>query len=199
VEHLLDDEAELVLRAAQRDVAAWSTLYEAHYNDVYAYAYSRLGSREEAEDVASQVFVEALRNIGRLAQQLKLANGVRRARPLLSWLLDFARKLTTSRQRIWARARREASLRLVTVDDGDTESLLDHLDLVAALKHLTTEQQDIIILRFFMAKTTPEIAAIMGRNENAVFALQFRAVKALRRHLAADAVNGTLHAEAGES
>ena len=194
-----EDEAELVLRAAQRDVAAWSTLYEAHYDDVYAYAFSRLGAREDAEDVASQAFVEALKNIGRLTRQLKLNNGTRRARPFLSWLLDFARKLIADRQRQAARATREATFAVVAVDPGDTEPLLEHLDLIAALKHLTQEQQDAIILRFFMAKTTPEIAALMGKKENAVFALQFRAVKALRRYLSDDVAQAVFRTQAGGS
>jgi RNA polymerase sigma-70 factor, ECF subfamily len=196
---LQEHEAELVQRAAQRDVAAWSALYEAHYDDVYAYAYSRLGAREDAEDVTSQVFVEALKNIASLARQLNRHDGVRRARPFLSWMLDFARKLSAGHQRQSARAQREASLRLVTIDPGDTGALLDHLDLLAALKHLTQEQQDVIILRFFMAKTTPEIAELLEKKENAIFALQFRAIKALRRHLADDVVTQALQPEADRS
>ena len=197
VQRLQEQEADLVQRAAQRDVAAWSALYEAHYDDVYAYAYSRLGAREDAEDVTSQVFVEALKHTPSLAKQLTRDGAVKRARPFLSWLLDFARKLSADRQRQAARAQREASLRLVTVDPGDSEALLDHLDLLAALKHLTQEQQDVIILRFFMAKTTPEIAELLEKKENAVFALQFRAVKALRRHLSDEVVTQTFRPEAG--
>jgi RNA polymerase sigma factor (sigma-70 family) len=196
VQRLLEEEAELVQRAARRDVTAWSTLYEAHYDDVYAYSYSRLGSREDAEDVASQVFVDALKDIDKLGRQVR-QGGARRVRPFLSWLLDIARKLTAARQRQSARAQRDASLQLVTVDPGDTEALLDHLDLLAALKHLTQEQQDVIILRYFMAKTTPEIAELLSRKENAVFALQFRAVKALRRHLSDDGMSEAMRQEAG--
>jgi len=197
VQRLQEDEAELVQRAAQRDVAAWSALYEEHYDDVYAYAYSHLGSREDAEDVASQVFVDALKNIGSLVKQLNRTNGTRRTRPFLSWLLDFARKLSAERQRQAARAQREASLRLVEVDAGDSQAILDHLDLLAALKHLTQEQQDVIILRFFLAKTTPEIAELLEKKENAVFALQFRAIKSLRRYLADDVVSQAFTPEAG--
>jgi RNA polymerase sigma-70 factor (ECF subfamily) len=196
VHRLQEDEAELVQRAAQRDVAAWSALYEAHYDDVYAYAYSRLGSREDAEDIASQVFVEALKNIAGLVKQLNRGTA-RRTRPFLSRLLDFARKLSAERQRQTARAEREASLRLVPVDPGDSQAVLDHLDLLAALKHLTQEQQDVIILRFFMAKTTPEIAELLEKKENAVFALQFRAIKSLRRYLADDVVSQAFTPEAG--
>jgi len=192
---LQENEAELVQRAALRDVAAWSALYEAHYDDVYAYAYSRLGAREDAEDIASQVFVEALKDIGKLARQ-QSRNGGKRPRPILSWLLDVARKLCSGRQRQSVKTQRDATLRLVTVDPGDTGPLLDHLDLMAALKHLTQEQQDVIILRFFMAKTTPEIAQLLEKKENAVFALQFRAVRALRRHLSEGTLSEGLRPEA---
>src|SRR4051812_40388086 len=157
VRHLQAYEAELVQRAAQREVGAWSALYETHYDDVYAYAFSRLGTREDAEDIASQVFVDALKNIGGLARQISRGDGAKRARPILSWLLEFARRICSARQRQSARAQRDASLRLAAIDPGDTDPLLDHLDLLSALRHLTQEQQDVIILRFFLAKTTPEI------------------------------------------
>ena len=57
-------------------------------------------------------------------------------------------------------------------------------------------QQDVIILRFFMAKTTPEIAQLLEKKENAVFALQFRAVRALRRHLSEGTLSEGLRPEA---
>jgi RNA polymerase sigma-70 factor (ECF subfamily) len=194
---LQNDEAELIRRAAKRDVAAWSALYERHYDDLHAYAYSRLGMREDAEDVTSQVFVEALRNIARLARQIDTNSGVARTRPLLAWLLGFERKLIAERMRQNARANRDLLYVLPAIDPGDTEPLLDRLDLIDALKHLTPEQQDVIILRFFMSKTTPEIAAIMEKKENAVFALQFRAVRALRRYLSDDVATHVFNAEAG--
>lgn len=188
-----DDEAQLIQRAAQRDVTAWSELYEATYDDLYAYAFSRLGSREDAEDIASQVFVEALRDITRFARQRPSS----RPRPIAAWLLSIARRLITERQRRTARAQREGAFLAPAVDPGDTEPLVEHLDLLRALKHLTEEQQEAIILRFFLGKTTPEIAAIMGRKENAVFALQFRAVKALRRYIDGDAAARILPRKGG--
>jgi RNA polymerase sigma-70 factor (ECF subfamily) len=116
---------------------------------------------------------------------------------LLAWLLDHARKQITTRHRRALRAR--AALLAPVAEPGDAAGVIERLDLLDALKHLTPQQQDVIILRYFMAKTTPEIAAIMGRNQNAVFALQFRAVRSLRRYLAEDATSQVWRTEAGGS
>jgi len=188
---LQDDETELVQRAALRDVAAWSTLYERHYDDVYAYSFSRLGAREDAEDMASQVFVEALKGIERFSKQ--------RPRPVLAWLLALARTLIATRRQQAARALRNQPFVQPAFDPGDAEALVERLDLLSAIKHLTQEQQDALILRFFLGKTTSEIAALMGRKENAIFALQFRAVRALRRHLSPDEAAQIFRTEGGGS
>jgi DNA-directed RNA polymerase specialized sigma24 family protein len=50
---------------------------------------------------------------------------------------------------------------------------------------LTPEQQKVIFLRFFQGLKSDEIAGILGRNPNAVRALQFRALSQLRRRLEA--------------
>jgi RNA polymerase sigma factor (sigma-70 family) len=57
----------------------------------------------------------------------------------------------------------------------------------AAFVHLTPEQQDVLALRFGEECSLDETASLMGKNSNAVKALQFRALKALRRALEEEA------------
>ncbi|MFN2450927.1 MAG: RNA polymerase sigma factor, partial [Candidatus Dormibacteria bacterium] len=53
-------------RARQGDEAAWNWLFNRFYPVVLRYATARLGDRQSAEDVAQEVFVAAVRMIGRL-------------------------------------------------------------------------------------------------------------------------------------
>jgi DNA-directed RNA polymerase specialized sigma24 family protein len=45
---------------------------------------------------------------------------------------------------------------------------------------LPDTQRDVLILRFFVGLTTPEIAQVMGKQTTAVYSLQARAVASLR-------------------
>ena len=70
-------EEDLIKRVKERDEDAWARLYDLHYLSLYRYAFARLRSREEAEDIAAQVFLEALRGIDRYTY---------RGKPMLAWL-----------------------------------------------------------------------------------------------------------------
>lgn len=50
---------DLVKLVLEGERAAFDELYERYINKVYAFAYRRIGSREEAENVTSQVFMKA--------------------------------------------------------------------------------------------------------------------------------------------
>ena len=56
----LDDDRDLVERACS-DPDAFAVLYRKYVTDVYRYCYRRLQDRETAEDVTSQVFLNAFR------------------------------------------------------------------------------------------------------------------------------------------
>src|SRR5687767_10813554 len=70
-----ETEANLIARAAH-DAQAFAFLYRRYLDPVYRYCYHRLGSKEAAEDVTSQVFSKAL---GALSTY-------RGERPFRSWL-----------------------------------------------------------------------------------------------------------------
>ena len=165
-------EKDFALGVRRHDQSIWSAWYEEHYRHLYRYAYGKTGSREEAEDIASQTFLEALKGFDRYRDQ---------GLPVLAWLYGIARNLIAQRARKSQREDRALAGSLLEPETSDTDSVPDRLDLLAAIRQLTPEQQDVIVLRFFLSKSTREVAQIMDKKENAVFALQFRAVNSLRR------------------
>jgi RNA polymerase sigma-70 factor (ECF subfamily) len=60
--------------------------------------------------------------------------------------------------------------------------------LLRAVKQLNPEQQECIVLRFLQGFSVSETAQTMGKNEGAIKALQYRAVRALARMLPADEI-----------
>ncbi len=49
-------ESELIRLAKDRDPQTWAALYDRYYPNLYRYAYAKIGRKEDAEDLASQVF-----------------------------------------------------------------------------------------------------------------------------------------------
>lgn len=159
---------------------AWAEIYDQHYAKIYDYCYLRTGDRTAAEDLASEVFVEALRGIRRYQY---------RGIPLSAWLYRIARNLTADylrrkNRRATVSLREEADHpQLQTPSEAEASALRQ--DVHEAIQQLTDDQQQVIILRFFQGLSHEETAAIMGRRSGAVRVLQNRALHALRKLLSA--------------
>lgn len=170
----------LVKEAQAFSQEAWSHLYDQYYGKIFNYCYLRVGNRTISEDLASDVFLEALRGIKRYRY---------RGLPIASWLYRIAHNLTADHLRRNTRRptvsfeNESEDPRLQTPDNADT-AVLWH-DVHKAIVQLTEDQQQVILLRFFQDLSHEETAAIMGRRSGAVRVLQSRALNALRRLMAA--------------
>lgn len=178
VERTDEAEALLVQRAKERSSTAWAEIYDAYYQKLFRYCYARTSDRATAAELASHVYLEALRGIDRY---------VYRGRPLLAWLYRIARNIVSDhlrKQQREAQALQEAGELLEPHDPGPAAQVSDRQDVLAALQHLTDDQQQIVALRYYSGFSTAEIAQAMGRSERAVYSLEVRALAALRRLLA---------------
>lgn len=174
---------DLVDRAVDGDAEAFGGLYDQFSGAVYRYFYHHVGSSQDAEDLVSRTFVKAWRSLPRFRW---------RGKPFEAWLftvarnqlIDFLREGRPRRQE----ARLEAALVAGHADQrpGPEAAALASAEASsarAALERLTFEQREVIVLKFYLGHENREIAAIMGKREGTVRALQMRALAAMRRHL----------------
>jgi RNA polymerase sigma-70 factor (ECF subfamily) len=171
---------QLVERARDGDGEAFGLLYDRYVDTVYRYLYYRVGSRQLAEDLTSETFLRALRRIGSVTWQ---------GRDLGAWLVTIARNLTADhfkssrfRLEVTTADMRDAD----QVEDGPEGAVLEALTnatLFEAVKQLNAEQQECIVLRFLQGMSVSETAEVMGKNDGAIKALQYRAVRTLGRLL----------------
>ncbi len=168
------DEQELAKRAAAGDRRAFAELYDRHVDAVYRYAFFRVRSDAEAEDVTSEVFQRALIAMPRYEPR----------RPFLAFLYTIARNVVADRFR---RVRPEATFEDAIKHESDlpgpeeTSVKLDQArQLRAAIAKLTDLQQEVIVLKFIEGRETKEIAQITGKPEATVRGIQMRALAALR-------------------
>ena len=164
-------EEEVLENARRLEENALSTLVKKSYPFVFRYFYYRSVTREDAEDLTSEVFVRVVSSI----------KGQRGYFP--AWLISIARNLLTDYYRKRGRSR-ETSLEEIKEPSSDSdENEKDTLhpdDIRKMLDMITEEQKNVIILRFIEGNTNEEVAKTMNKSIGAIKALQFRALSALR-------------------
>jgi RNA polymerase sigma-70 factor, ECF subfamily len=167
---------QLVRRAQQGDGEAFGQLYDRYVDMVFRFIYYRVNDRGLAEDFTSETFLRALRRISTITYQ---------GRDIGAWFVTIARNIVLDHVKS-ARNRLESTT-------ADTPEAREHAPstenavlagiesdtLMAAVASLGDEQRECIMLRFIHGMSVSETAAIMGKNDGAIKALQHRAVRKL--------------------
>lgn len=180
----VQDELMLLARARQLDPEALALIHDTHYAAIYRYIAFRVGERETAEDLASEVFMRLLTALrDRHAPQ----------NTLRGWLYGVAARVVADYYRQQYRVSQvELDEELVSSDHDPAailEGKLAQESLKRAVQELTEEQRHVLGLRFGADMPIQEVARAMGKTEGAIKQLQARAVAALARKLAPKAVD----------
>ncbi len=171
------DEGELVA-AAKRDPKEFGALYELYADRVYRYAYRRVGTHHDAEDVTAQTFQQALAALPKYEW---------RGLPFGAWLFRIAANVINRRGRTGSReiAVEDVSVfRPLELSDDDPVDFVAREELATELNELVStlppDQQRVLILKFSHGLKNREIGDLMGRSEGAVKQLVHRALVNLR-------------------
>lgn len=168
-----------IAAARTGDGQAWSELY--HAIAPLLIGYLRAQRLPDPEDVAGEVLLEVVRDLGRFEGD---------ERGFRSWVLAIAHhRLLDARRRAQRRpATSVASDDLEprrADDDPESETLaaLGLGELEPALATLTDDQRNVLLLRVITDLSLVEVAAVLDKRIGAVKQLQRRAVDAMRRAL----------------
>lgn len=166
-------------RARTGDLAAFEEVYRALSGPLLSYLRTRVRAREDAEDLLAQVFLEAMRGVGRFR------GGVAEFR---AWLFRIGRDRAIDLARRAAR-RPEDSLDAATgrpsaeTTDAQALAMIERERVWQAVAALPEAQREVIALRLASGLSGAEIAAVLGKGINAIKALQHRALQNLARTL----------------
>lgn len=156
------------------DTPRLQQLYEENLAAIYRFVFSKVGNREEAEDLTSQVFIKAVRTLDQ----------ARGTQSIQSWLFQVARTTVADHWRKFYR------LRVNSLDDlldagweGPTDEAIaapSHLPELRAqrlLARLPERYRQVLTYRFLLNYSIHETAEKMQLSEANVKVLQFRALK----------------------
>lgn len=178
-------DADLV-ELAKSDQDAFGELYERYVRKIYNYIYYRTSNQHDAEDLTARVFYRAMAHIDSYTDR-----GV----PFQAWLYRIAHNLVAN----WHRDR--GRRKIIPLDefvasnlrsespDRSAEDEEEREQLLAAIRRLPPERQQLLILKFVEHLSNAEIGDIMDRTEGAIKSLYHRTLIALRDELEMQSVS----------
>ena len=163
----------------QTDLFDTEKIYKEFYPKVYQYLVNRMGSIEDAEDMAQTVFLKIF---------TKLDTFDASKSSLSTWIFNITRNTLIDQQRFMS-LRIHEEIPETMADEGP--DMLDHLimeqeqeRLADALEKLTREERDLIILHYYNEYTLLKVAELMRRPYGQIKRLHMKALQKLKFQLA---------------
>jgi RNA polymerase sigma-70 factor (ECF subfamily) len=161
-------------------VHEFQTIYQENVHLIYRYIYSKVGNREEAEDLTSQTFIKAVRYLDQERNPLSIQK----------WLLQIARTTVADYWRVQYRIPITSLEELLNAGwEGPADETTDnweasttqHMHTTERVRHilaaLPTNYREVLSCRFLYNLSIKETAQRLGLTEANVKVLQFRALK----------------------
>jgi RNA polymerase sigma-70 factor (ECF subfamily) len=182
---MLEEQFASTLAAAQAG-ADWAVadIYRSHNARVLRYL--RANAPAEAEDLASETWLDAARNLSSFSGDEDAFR---------AWLFTIARRrLTDHRRRSGRRRDRAASAgalepSMSITPSSEAQALAGRLGLEAAqliVERLPADQAEVVLLRVVADLSVEQVSAITGRRPGTVRVLQHRALRRLAREIPDD-------------
>ena len=169
--------------ARRREPAAVSRIYTAYAPALFRFFMAAVSDRHQAEDLTGTTFVSAIEGLPRFRGPVEALGG---------WLFQIARHDLYDFRRKQGRSRTEpleenlSEATAATGGDDPEDMAIERLEgsrVLAAMRQLSDDQREVLLLRMAGGLTAPEVAAMLGKTTGAVKSLQFRGLASLSRVL----------------
>ncbi|MBZ9569691.1 RNA polymerase sigma factor [Patescibacteria group bacterium] len=171
-----------LIEKAKKDPEAFGKIFDENYPKIFGYILKRVANLEIAQDVTSETFLKALKNLWKFRW---------RNIPFSAWLYRIANNEIANffRKRKYKSVSLEKIPEPIAVSNPSIEiieaqeKLKAHKDFLALqekILRLPLKYQEVISLRFFEKKKIREIAEILGKKEGTIKSLLRRGLEKLR-------------------
>jgi RNA polymerase sigma-70 factor (ECF subfamily) len=169
----MHDERAIIEACLKGDTARFAELYDAYIRPIYDFIYYKTHHRETAEDLTSETFFKALKNIQKFDQN----------RSFKSWLYAIANHTVIDHYRTARPTKDIDDVWDLPGEDNMVRDAETKLALAEVQKHLgklSAIQRDILVLRLWQDLSYKEIAEIVGKSEANSKMIYSRAIAQLR-------------------
>ena len=175
----IDQVRRLVERAQRGERAALEELYLIHFDRIYSYLHMSVGNRHDAEDLTTQTFLKMLESIGKFRWQ---------SAPFSAWLFRIAHNLAMDHFRARRRWQPEEDVPEPPGEEEPSAELqamhsIGRQSMLELIEDLSSEQQQVLTLKFVFNFQNADVATILGKTEGAIKSLQHRALVSLQKQI----------------
>ena len=183
----------LIRRLQQRDERAFAEVMRLYQHKVFNVVFRMVGNREEAEDVAQEVFVTVFKHVDTFRGDAKFSTWLYRiatnhTRNRMKYLGRRSYNLTGELDEAAEHAAQDAQPSTMRPQIAGPDAVLEGLQLERVVQKgiaaLEPEHREVLVLRDVENLTYEEIAAITGVPEGTVKSRLHRARLALKEHMA---------------
>jgi RNA polymerase sigma-70 factor (ECF subfamily) len=189
LDHRSTDEAALVRRVQANDEMAFRDIVDRYQAKVFSIIYGILRNRNDAEDIAQQVFAKIYFSIKNFDFRSSLLTWIYKI--TVNECYDYLRKKRVRKLVYESEFSAEDSMRLENSEPatdqapGVDQRLAQHDLILKLLSKVSEEDRSLILLKEVEGHSVEELAGMTGMNENTIKVKLFRArqklVKAAER------------------
>lgn len=180
------NETEFIQELKLKSTSAYSQLLDKFQQKVFSTCISFVPNREDAEDIAQDVFVEVFKSIDKFKGDSKLSTWIYRI--TTNKCLEFIRKKTTKKRFAFLQS---ITGNAIPIDKTDYFTEMNHpgillenkelnVTLFKAINSLPENQTIVFTLHKIDGKSYQEIAEITNKSLSSVESIMFRAKKNLQ-------------------
>ena len=183
VNHRNSEEAELVRRVQARDEIAFRDIVERYQAKVFSIIYGILRNRNDAEDIAQQVFAKIYFSIGKFDFRSSLLTWIYKI--TVNECYDYLRKKRVRKLTYESDFSEEESRMMENSEQNSDktrpiDTTLAQRDLIVKLlDKISEEERTLILLKEVEGHSVEELANMTGMNQNTIKVKLFRARKKL--------------------
>lgn len=167
-------EKELVLKAKSGDVDSFTLLYKRYKSKLYSYAFYKLGNASDVEDAVQNCVLCAFEQIGDL----------KKAEAFSSWIFRILYCCCSALVKEQIQRRNTDDIdECYNISSFDDEKLVLQEELRQALKHLSDEDRNIVLLSAVAGLNSKEIAKVTGLTPGNVRQRLSRSITKMRKYL----------------
>ena len=174
----MSDEVKLLIGARRLDEDALAAIYDRYSPGLYRYAYRHCGDASKADDCVAETFSRFLKTLSKGGGPRKHLQAYL-YRTAHNWITDSYRREPPPEEEFTDKLK----LFETTNPDESLEAAAQNNTVRTALKKLTQDQQQVIILKFLEGWSNKEVAETLQKPVGAVKALQSRGLASLRKIL----------------
>ena len=184
------NQEELIKNLRSGNQAAFSLLIDDYQQKVFHTCISFVPNKEDAEDIAQEVFLEVYKSIGKFKGNSKLSTWIYKI--CTNKCLEFIRKKNAKKRLVFIQRILGNEIPLdktnFFTEFNHPGILLEHKEqsetIYLAINTLPESQKTVFTLAKLDGKTYQEIAEITGKSMSSVESIMFRAKKNLQKKLA---------------